>query len=43
MVAMSYVEDPRLEYMAFLEEDSYSVYYLAADPPFSFLFATTGL
>ena len=41
---MFHVEDPRLEYIAFLEEDTaYSAYRLAADPLFSLLFATTSL
>lgn len=44
MMAILYLEDPRLEYIAFMEEDAdYSEYHLALDPLFSFLFAPTSL
>lgn len=41
-MAILCLEDPRLQYIAFLEEDSgHWQHHLAADPLFSFLFTAT--
>jgi hypothetical protein len=43
-MAIVYLEDPRLEYIAFLEDDTDHLQYrLALDPLFSFLFTATSL